>query len=173
MQTEVYLVQKVIIPETECQVHNWRTKLINGIIKCNRRRSETNGAVITSVERNELRPEARINRADDTRISPGRCKESNAHRKLGKIQPGFSRKTRKIYAANCWPACHFERRGRKCSRKKLWRPDVSRVVSNRWLKEREIFRKLTVNDRVNLRSPRKVTASRFSSIDSGDVRRPL
>ena len=70
------------------QVQNSRMKLINGMIKRNRRRSETNGVVITSVERNELRPKVRINRADDTRISPGRREESNARRKLGKIQPG-------------------------------------------------------------------------------------
>lgn len=55
---------------------------------------------------------------------------------------------RKIYGANCWPGCHFEREGRKCSRKKLWRPDVSGVGGG----ARDFFRKLTVNDRVNLRS---------------------
>lgn len=44
---------------------------------------------------------------------------------------GRGKARRKIYGANCWPDCHFERGGRKCSRKKLWRPDVSGVGGGR------------------------------------------
>lgn len=72
--------------------------------------------------------------------------ESNAY--VGVIEAGFSWQGQEEDLRGQLLARLSFRGGRKCSRKKLWRPDVSGVGGG----ARDFFRKLTVNDRVNLRS---------------------